>query len=112
MIRLVWESFLRAIIRFWDNRFLREDRDDFYEREISRLHQIINDLTVPKIMTAEVVDDIEQPLIRKPIETLLQKRTRLERESREKWNEELKTASANRASIKTTEELEREVGVS
>lgn len=103
----MWEAFVRAVIRFWDNRFLREDRDDFYEREISRLHTVINSLTRPQVVVGEVERDEEnQPLIRKPIETLLQKRARLERESRAEWNEQLTNAR------KSTEDLEREVGVS
>ena len=116
MLSVVWDSFCRALIRFFDNRFVKESKIDFYQIEISRLHQQINrllDERAPKQIREEVIDEGPQ-IAMPPIESSFARRTRLERESREKWEQSVKEAHEKLQAEKrqqSTEELEKSVGV-
>jgi len=117
MINAVWDSFCRALIRFFDNQFIKESPVRFYELEIGRLHQQINLLISPRTVIAEAVEEIEMKPAMNPIETSWQKRARLENESRIEWNKQIEAArlkiqSSASQEKQTTEELEKSVGVS
>ena len=119
MIKLIWESFCRALIRFWDNRFVRNEQLNWYQLQIEKLERRIFDLqgelieivSPQKPPAEEAINEI--PIqTRAPIETLFQRRMRLEKESKEEWERQLKEAESKRAAkAQTTEELEQSVGV-
>lgn len=115
MIKAVFDSFCRALIRFFDNRFIAKDPDDFYEMEIARLHKLIGNLIQPAAQTVIDTTDNEEHVAMPPIETTFQKRARLEKESLAKWNESVAEAKAKIAETlaqkKSTEELEQSVGI-
>ncbi len=113
----MWDAFCRAVIRFFDNRFV-QNWTDADEVEIERLHKIIDKLLnerAPKTVIAEFAEP-EMQVAMKPIETIMQKRARLERESRAEWDKQMSSAlqemnSKLSAGKETTEELEKSVGV-
>jgi hypothetical protein len=114
MLQAVLDSFLRAVIRFWDNRFLRDDEVDYLRDRNAELLKIVLQ-TMPK--TALGIEpetdsiDAEFKNLGKPIETTLQRRRRLERDSLTEWNRLVEEAKEERVSAarKPTEELEAEV---
>lgn len=123
MLRAVLDSFLRAIIRFWNNRFLPKDNViELYRMEIADLRSRNRELTEfifnalsPRVEPGESEsseDDFQQ--LGRPIETTLQRRRRLEQESLSNWNklvQEAKNEIQNKATTKTTEELEKDLGM-
>jgi len=121
----MFESFVRAFIRFWDNRFHPRDNPiELYREEVFELRRRNRELTelVFTTLASSTREDLEPETetsndelinLGKPIETSLQKRKRLEHQSLTGWNrmvqeaqEELKKKSVE---IKPTEELEKDV---
>lgn len=123
MIQIVWESYLRAVIRFWDNRFHRRDNPiEFYHEEINYLRRrneelqgfILNNIYESVEPQVEQTLETEFQTLGKPIETLIQRRKRLESQSLVEWNklvQEAKNKQAASATSKTTEQLEEDLGV-
>ena len=58
-IKEIWESVIRCVIRFFDNRFHKSDEIDFLRMEISKLHseniKLYNQLIGP---TNELISDV------------------------------------------------------
>lgn len=125
MIQAVIESFIRAVIRFWDNRFRRKDNvTEPFREEISYLRRRNDELTSfilnsIKPITAEgdesELESSEQiQSIGRPIETSFQRRKRLEQQSLSEWNKLVqeakdKAVKAKEREVKTTEELEKQI---
>ena len=120
MLTYTLDSFLRAVIRFWNNRFLPKDNpSEAFREEISYLRRR-NDELISFILEAllpKTAESNESPAeeefqsMGQPIETATQKRKRLERESFANWNrlvQEAKDRAVQSASGKTTSELELE----
>lgn len=129
MLEMSKDSFLRAVIRFWNNRFLPKDNPtELFREEISYLRRRNDDLVSfilnsIKPNTAEVDEpeiDEEFKSIGASIETTIKRRRRLEQVSLSQWNklvQEAKDKAVRESasvskSTKTTEELETELGLS
>lgn len=126
MLKAVLDSFLRSIIRFWDNRFLPEDNPlELYREEVIYLRRrneelasfILNSIEVKTAQVNESESDTDQlQSIGRPIETTLAKRRRLEQESLAEWNRGVQEAREKmlaqaKVTTKSTEELEADLGV-
>lgn len=127
ILQYTLESFFRAVIRFWDNRFSRkEDPIEYYQEEVLYLRRsneelqsfLLNSLspTTAQVDSPEPENPFEN--MGRAIESPLQKRRRLEQDSLVRWNklvqegqEKLKAIKESASSLKTTEELEKDLGV-
>ena len=112
------ESFLRAIIRFWDNRFNKSDEIYWLRERNAELYKFIFSRLESNNPTAEEPESEEleelQPLGH-PIETMLSKRRRLENETLVRWTKSVQEAKDElvrqkvNSTSKSTSELEEEL---
>lgn len=128
MLTAVSDSFFRAVIRFWDNRFTRQDpiAKVYFEEVLflRRENEEFRNFILSNIAVANSSenltgsDSIDEEMIGRPVETLAQTRRRLEVESFKKWTilvQKTREAKlkAEQEDKKPTEEMEKEIlGVS
>lgn len=123
MLSVAWESFLKSVIRFFDNRFVSDDTTFYYRTEIEKLRQRnefledkLIELFSPKTAsgTVESFENPTEPLMQ-PIESFFQKRKRLEMESMQKWTKDVADAREKLVQkatvIQNTQELESSLGL-
>ena len=120
-LKAVYESFIRAAIRFFDNRFLQDNEVEWYRIELDKLRienqrlvNVIIQMNRPESASPVQNDETEwKPLV--GFETVSQKRRRLERESYNRLQSNIAQAreetSRKAAQAMTTEQLEEELGV-
>lgn len=120
LIKVLFESVVESLIRFFNNRCISDDSIFYYRTEIDKFrqrnefleNQIIN-LLRPKenIITDSDSNEVHQPLMA-PIESMFHKRQRLERETLIEWNKQVVEAQEKlRTEKKSTEDLEAEAGI-
>jgi len=118
----VWESFLEAMIRFWENRFqVREDPlvnllKIELERErahSAKLLNVIQELAAPKPIEAEPQEEIDyKPIGKTPWYVKARELEREARERRQKMDAEAKGIQINNPkAAASVDELEAELGV-
>jgi hypothetical protein len=115
LIKLVFESLCRALIRFFDNRFIRDDDVEWYRMELNQsrieTQKLLDHFVTPKPVTLVTEDEDYQPITPKKFKSFDQKRKELEQASR---MQAMKLADEARSAIeksKTTAELEEELGI-
>ena len=118
IIKESFDSFCRAIIRFWDNRFLPDDEKNYLRLEVdklrldnSKLLSHIIELTSPRIETGEASEPKEFKPVNLFQEPWHMKQRKLEAESRYKAARLKNEASDALNQFKSTEELEAELGI-
>lgn len=114
LIKLVFESLCRALIRFFDNRFIRDNDVEWYRMELNKAHEetqmLYRSLLNPKPVASEVVEEVNyQPINKSKFVSWPSKRQQLERESYERAMNLAREAKMNIERSKTTEELELEL---
>ena len=119
-IKLIYESFCRSLIRFFDNRFVRNNDVDYYRIEMEKLRQNIThleDVLIHKIepLSANVGVGVEnseptnwQPA-RQGYVSWETKRRELEQASRDRADQLVREAKVALASTKSIAELEAEL---
>lgn len=117
MIKAVLDSLLRAVIRFWDNRFLRSDEVYYLrERNAEFLKFILDRIELNTAESEESKPEIDEQIpAGRPIETTIAHRRRLEQESFNEWNRLVQEAQNKKSAEnknKAIEELEKDLGVS
>jgi len=92
-IKDIWDAFIQAIIRFWDNRFLKNDEIDYLRNELARVNGINQKLIeqmISPVTNNEEKDEIKdfRPIGNKFVPWSI-RRQQLERNSIKKLEEEL-----------------------
>lgn len=115
----IWNSFVEAIVRFWNNRFVRGNEEIVYLREeISRLQQenkgLIERLISPNINEVNIREEEKefQPVTTNRFIPWRERRAMLERKSREAAISLAREAEVEVERGKSTEQLEKELGIS
>lgn len=113
-IKLVFESLCRALIRFFDNRFIRDNDVEWYRMELIRAREetqsLYQQMLVPKTVVAQPLEDEEfKPMQSSKFPTWANKRHQLEQESYKKAQALAAEARVSLNRNKTTEELEHEL---
>lgn len=118
MLRVVYESFLEAIIRFWNNRFQSDDQVRYLRMENDKLRQA-NDKLISQLIELSKPVTVDEPAqdtrdlqpLRGQYRSWEQRRRELEATSLRKaieLSDEAKLASAR---SQTTEQLEADLGI-
>ena len=111
----IFESLCRALIRFFDNRFVRDNDVEWYRMELNKAHeetQMLYRSLLASKTTAEIIQEPEenfQPLNKSKFTSWTTKRHQLEQESYRKAMNLAREARTNIERNKTTEELELEL---
>ena len=115
-IRLIFESFCRSLIRFFDNRFVRDTSVEYYRIEMEKLRQESNRLleillakSQPMVNVQTAADDTEWQPAREGFKSWETKRRELEQLSFRRAAELEREAKRALASTKSTAELEAEL---
>lgn len=120
LIKLVFESLCRSLIRFFDNRFVANNDVEWYRMELEKqrletqsLYERIILILEPRTITGDVVEEVNlQPIGKSKFKSWEQKRRELENESRLRAINIANEARMNIERGKSTEELEDELGIS
>ena len=116
-IRLIFESFCRSLIRFFDNRFVRDTSVEYYRIEMEKLRQekdrllevlLAKNQAQISVQTTAAEDTEWQPA-REGFKSWETKRRELEQLSFKRATELEREAKVALASTKSTEELEAEL---
>jgi hypothetical protein len=110
----IFESLCRALIRFFDNRFVRDNDVEWYRMELNKAHEetqlLYRQLIMPPAVRTEIVEEENfQPLSKSKFQSWSTKRQQLERESYQRAMNLAAEARQNIERNKTTEELELEL---
>lgn len=116
LIKIIYESACKAMIRFWDNRFVKDTSVEYYRMEIEKLrfeNKELQDKLFNILMPKPPVAMDETPVDWKPMNSYIPwhvKRQQLEQASLSKARE-LASEAISSMRPKTTEELEKAVGI-
>jgi len=110
-VKLIWESFVRAAIRFFDQRSLRNDQVEYLRMEIEKLqneNRELRDYILRPVNVPEPQDETVdwQPL---GLQSWEQKRRELEAESRKRMVQNAFDSAVIQNKNKSTEQLEKEL---
>lgn len=118
LIRLIYESFCRSVIRFFDNRFIRSDDIEYYRMEAEKFRQenfkltkFILDSNSPsaKVVTSTSEEEPDWQPARKGYQSWESKRRELESASAERARSLANEAKIAMYASKSTEQLEHEL---
>ena len=113
LIKAVFESAMRAAIRFFDNRFVKSNDIDYFKMELARqqndYQKVLDYILAPKTITAEIPDDEDRQPLNNGYKPWHVKRRELEKESLERAGRLVKEARQAMESAKSTEQLESEL---
>jgi len=113
LIKIVWESVCRSIIRFFDNRFIPDNSIEYYRMEIDKLrleNKELQDRLVNVLMPKTPVEMNDEPVNWQPVSSFVP--THIRRQQLEQASLQRAKALAEEArKAMTTEELEKAVGI-
>lgn len=118
LIKLIYEAFCRSLIRFFDNRFVKNDEVSYYRMELEKLRQenfkLTKHIIDNQIVSREVINPPEEEETEwKPANngytSWEKKRRELETASLQKALTLKREAEAELNRAKSTEELEAEL---
>lgn len=116
MIKAIWESFCRALIRYFDGKAKTDDTIEYLRRRIETLERDNFQLQKyilenPKKVTEPVLEELTDWKPARQIQTWDQKRRELEQQSLERAQALRTEARIAIEASKTTEQLEAELGL-
>lgn len=113
LIKILYESIIKAMIRFWDNRFIKNTDIDYFkmalERQQDEYRELVKNITTQKTTNIQPESDETEW---KPVQSFVPwhiKRQQLESASRQKAIDLAREAKINIEKSKSTEQLENEL---
>ena len=115
-IRFMWDSWVRAVIRYWDNKFIRSNEVEYLRSQIelerSRYEKLVHLINAPRVASDDSFEtEDEWKPINVGFKPLHVKRQEMEMISRSKAFALKQEAEKAIEKNKTTEQLEAELGI-